>query len=341
MANPRFYSTNGPISLRKLADISGAEIGKGADPEAEFVDVRALFEAGPEHVSFLDNKRYIDTFSQTKAGACIVHPDCADKAPKGLALLLSEQPYHAYAKVAQAFYPAPPPIDFRAPTAVIDKTASIGENCQIEAGAVIGARAEIGDNCHIGPLSVIGAGVVVGNDCIIEASVTVIHAIIADRVTIHAGVRIGQDGFGFAPGSDGHLKVPQIGCVYIEDDVSIGANTTIDRGSAADTVIGEGTKIDNLVQIGHNVKIGKHCIVVSQVGISGSTEIGDFVMIGGKVGIAGHLKIGSGARIAAMSGVMNHVEANATIGGAPAMPMREWLRSVAVFRRLAAKKNDG
>ena len=156
MANSRFYPEAKPMTLRELADVSGAEIREGADPEANFGDVRSLLEAGPDHVSFFDNKRYFDAFAQTKAGACIVHPDFADNAPPGLALLISTQPYHGYAKIAAAFYPPPPPSEARAATAVIDKTASIGENCRIEAGAVIGAGAEIGNNCHIGPLSVIG-----------------------------------------------------------------------------------------------------------------------------------------------------------------------------------------
>lgn len=342
MADSRFYPEAKPMTLRELADVSGAEIGKGADQETKFIDIRALFDAGPEHVSFLDNKRYLDIFTQTQAGACVVHPDHADKAPEGTALLLSTQPYNAFAKVAAAFYPVPPPHESRASSAVIDKTATIGENCRIEAGAVIGAGTEIGNNCRIGPLCIIGDGVILGNDCNIEASVTLTHTIIENRVSVHPGARIGQDGFGFAPSPEGHLKIPQLGRVLIGDDVDIGANTTIDRGSAADTVIGAGTKIDNLVQIAHNVKIGKNCIIVSQAGISGSTEIGDFVMIGGKAGIAGHLKIGDGARIAGKAGVMNHVVDGATIGGFPARPMREWLRGVAILKRFATKtKNDG
>ena len=338
MADPRFHSASGPFSLKELAELAGASIGDGADPEAEFVDVKSLGEAGPEHVSFLDNKRYVKNFSKSRAGACLVHPDHGNAAPKDMALLLSQEPYRAYAKVAAAFYPPEPPESGIAPSADIDKTAKIGKGCRIEPGVVIGQAAEIGPNCHIDVNTVVGRGVVIGKECAIGPNVSLAFCLIGERVSIHAGTRIGQDGFGFAPGQDGHLKVPQAGRVLIEDDVDIGANTTIDRGSGPDTVIGMGTKIDNLVQIAHNVKLGKHCMVASQVGISGSTEIGDFVMLGGQAGLAGHLKIGAGARIAAKCGVMGNVEAGATVGGFPARPLREWLRGVAVLRRLAQKK---
>ncbi len=326
--------------MEKLAAVAEARIGDGANPETEFVDVQPLSEAGPDHVSFLDNKRYLESFEKSRAGACLVHPDHASNAPEGMALLLTEEPYRAYARVAAAFHPPTAIKKHPAKSAVIDKTAKIGTGGRIDPGAFIGAKAEIGKNCRIGVNAVVGEGVVLGNDCVVGPCSSLTHCLIGNRVTIQAGARIGQGGFGFAPGPEEHLKVPQLGRVLIEDDVDIGANTTIDRGSGPDTVIGAGTKIDNLVQIAHNVKIGENCLIASQVGISGSTEIGNSVMLGGKAGLAGHLRIGDGARIAAKSGVMGDIEAGATVGGFPARPMREWLRGVAVLRRLAEKANE-
>lgn len=337
MADPRFYTAAGPFSLKDLAEVSGARIGEGADPAAMFVDVRALADAGAEHVSFLDNRRYVESFRKSHAGACLVHPDLAGKAPNRMALLLTEEPYHAYARVAHSFYPDQPVKPTVAKAATIDDTAGVGRGCRIEPGAMIGARAVIGADCHIGANATIADGVVVGAGCHIGAGASLAYCIVGARVIVHPGVRIGQDGFGFAPGAKGHIKVPQLGRVIIEDDVEIGANTTVDRGSGPDTVIGAGTKIDNLVQIAHNVKIGRNCIIVSQAGISGSTEIGDFVMIGGQAGITGHLRIGDGARIAGKSGVMRDLEPGAEVGGSPARPLRAWLREQAVLMRMTRK----
>jgi UDP-3-O-[3-hydroxymyristoyl] glucosamine N-acyltransferase len=338
MADPRFFAKAGPFTLAELARRCGAELAAGVDPAAMVHDVAALDAADSGHISFLDNKKYIPAFIASRAGACIVHPDMAPKAPRGMALLLTADSYRAYALVARAFYPPAVPEPWISPDAAIDPTAVLGEGVRVEAGAVIGAKAEIGPRCCIGPNAVIGPGVVLGEDCLIGASASLSHSLIGNRVNIYPGARIGQDGFGFAMGPQGHLKVPQLGRVVIEDDVEIGANSTIDRGAGPDTIIGAGCKIDNLVQIGHNVQLGRGCVIVAQVGISGSTRLGDFVAAGGQAGLTGHLEIGAGARIAAQSGVMRDIAPGETVGGAPAVRMSEWLRQSAVLGQLARKK---
>jgi UDP-3-O-[3-hydroxymyristoyl] glucosamine N-acyltransferase len=218
-------------------------------------------------------------------------------------------------------------------SAHIDPAAKIEEGAHVGPFAVIGARAEIGRGTIIGPSAVVGPDTRIGRDCSIGAGATVIHALIGDRVVIHAGARIGQDGFGFVPGTKSHAKVPQIGRVIIQDDVEIGANTCIDRGSIRDTIIGEGSKIDNLVQIAHNVVVGRHCLLAAHVGISGSSTLGDFVALGGRVGLAPHLTIGAGAQIAAGSGLMHDVPPGERWAGFPAQPAKEWMRAIAIFRR--------
>jgi len=338
MADSRFFPLAGPFTLGQLAEISGATLVGGADPGVVLTAVAPLDSAGPGEISFLDNRKYAEAFEASKAGACIVSAEMVERAPQGMLLLLAKDPYRAYARVAQAFHPSPAPEPWVAPTAWIDSSAIVGEGCRIEPGAVVYARAEVGRRCRIGANAVIGEGVVLGDDCVVGANATVSHAIVGTKVNIYPGARIGQDGFGFAMGPEGHLKVPQLGRVIIGDGVEIGANTTIDRGAGPDTVIGAGSMIDNLVQIGHNVQMGRGCVIVSQVGISGSTRLGDFVAAGGQAGITGHLRIGSGARIAAQSGVMRDVPPGETVGGAPAVPMTEWLRQSALLGKMGRRK---
>lgn len=338
MADARFFEVSGPFTLSELAEIAAAEIAGDGDPAASFTDVAPLETAGPSDVSFLDNKKYTGVFSESRAGACLIRPELKSRAPAGMALLVTSDPYRAYARVASAFYPVAAPAGEVSAAATVDATAVVGEGCAIEAGAVIGPRAEIGRGCRIGANAVIGAGVVLGEGCVIGPCASLTYCIVGDRAILHSGVRIGQDGFGFALGPGGHEKVPQLGRVIIGNDVEIGANTTIDRGAGPDTVIGDGTKIDNLVQIAHNVQLGRGCIVVSQVGISGSTKVGDFVMMGGQAGLTGHLTIGSGARIAAQSGVMRDVEPGAVMAGSPALTARDYWRQVALVTSLTKKK---
>jgi UDP-3-O-[3-hydroxymyristoyl] glucosamine N-acyltransferase len=220
---------------------------------------------------------------------------------------------------------------------LVHPTARLEEGVVVEPGAVIGREAQIGRGTTIAAGAVVGYRVAIGRGCYIGPGASVTHALVGDRVLLHAGVRIGQDGFGFAMGPGGHLKLPQVGRVIIQDDVEIGANSCVDRGALKDTIIGEGTKIDNLVQIGHNVVIGRHCVIVGQTGISGSTELGDYVVMGGQSGAVGHIKIGTGAQIAGGAHPKNDVPAGARMGGTPAVPMLEYGRQVAALRRLGKR----
>ena len=340
MADPRFFLSRGPFSLAELAKIAEARIAEGADPARRIRDIASLEAADADAISFLDNRRYLAALAASRAGACLIHPALADRAPNGMALLLHEKPYRAYARVAAAFHPETRPAPGVHASAAVDATARCGADVHVGACAVIGARAEIGDRCRIAANAVIGAGVVLGADCVIGAGAALSHAIIGARVSIYPGVRIGQDGFGFAMDPAGHLKVPQLGRVIIGDDVEIGANTCIDRGTSDDTMIGTGCIIDNLVQIGHNVRLGRGCVIVAQVGISGSTRLDDFVVIGGQGGLAGHLAIGRGAQIAAQSGVHKDIPAGTAVGGSPAVPIVEWRRQVATLGRLARRRAD-
>jgi UDP-3-O-[3-hydroxymyristoyl] glucosamine N-acyltransferase len=338
MADPRFFTRAGPFALAQLAEVAGARLADPGTAERQFADVAPLDTAGADDVSFLENRRYAAAFAASRAGACIVHPDMAGRAPDGMALLLHEEPYAGYARIAGAFYPEHPVVAGVDPTARVAPSARLGDGVCVETGAVIGAEVEIGARTAIGCNCVIGAGVRIGEDCRIADNTTISHCLIGARVVIHPGAAIGQRGFGWALSAAGHLPVPQLGRVVIEDDVEIGANCTIDRGAGPDTVIGAGCKIDNLVQIGHNVRLGRGCIIVSHAGLSGSTTLGDYVMVGGQAGLAGHLTVGNGAKIAAQSGVMRDIEAGVEVCGAPAVPVKQFFRQVAAVQRLANKK---
>jgi UDP-3-O-[3-hydroxymyristoyl] glucosamine N-acyltransferase len=291
----------------------------------------------------MQNQKFAAQFAATHAGICLTTEKFAAKAPAHLALLITPAPYRAFVAVAQALYPGAmrPSSLFEAsgvsPGALVHPSARLESGVVIDPAAVIGPRAEIGGGTVIAPGAVIGPDVRIGRECVIGAGATIVHALIGDRVIIHPGVRIGQDGFGYLPGAAGHGKVPQVGRVVIQDGVEIGANSTIDRGAIRDTVIGEGTKIDNLVQIAHNVEIGRHCVLAAYTGISGSCSIGDYVMMGGRVGITDNVTIGAGAMIAAGSGVMSNIPSGEKWGGAPAQPARDWLKANAALRRLARR----
>lgn len=334
MADPDFFKKASGFTVRQIADMTGCRILEGVDESRYLQDVAALNVAGEKELSFFDNVKYRDAFKDTKAGACFISEKNCAFAPDGVILLISAAPYTAYARAASAFYPEQRPAAGINQQACVDENASLGEGSCVEAGAIIKSGAVIGKNCWIESGAVIGENVRLGDHCRIGANATVSHALIGNSVRLYPGVRVGQDGFGFAIDPTGFVKVPQLGRVIIEDYCEIGANTTIDRGSGPDTVIGRGTWIDNLVQIGHNVRIGKGCVIVSQVGISGSTELEDFVVLGGQAGLAGHLKIGKGARIGAQSGVIRDVPAGEEHLGMPSVPSKQFMRQAALLARM-------
>jgi len=299
--------------------------------------IAPLQSAGPALISFLDNRRYLEQLRSTRAGAVIVRSDMLDAVPPGCVPLVTSEPYAAWARIAALFHPAPAVQPGIHPSAIIDPAAHISSAAQIGPLVVIAARAEIGPGVRIDAGAVIGEAVVIGPDCRIGPLASISHAILGSRVYVYAGARIGQEGFGFATTPDGFLTVPQLGRVLLEDDVEVGANSAIDRGSAQDTVIGAGTRIDNMVQIGHNVRTGRCCVIVAQAGISGSTVLEDFVTVAAQAGLTGHLRIGRRARIGAQAGVMADVDTGADVVGSPAEPVREFFRGVVTLRKLSRK----
>ncbi len=338
MADPRFFQRAGPFPLRLLAELAGARLADPATGDMEIEDVAPLNSAGAGNLTFFDNPKYLAQYRETRAAACVTAEKHAGKAPAGLALLLSTAPYGAYARIAQAFYPPAPVHPGRHPTAVVHETAVLGEDVWIGANAVVEAGARIGAGSSIGACTVIGPNVEIGERCRIAPNCTLSHCLVGDRVTLHPGVRIGQDGFGFHPDPAGHVKVPQLGRVRIGEECEIGANTTIDRGAGPDTVIGPGTWIDNLVQIGHNAETGRGCILVAQSGLSGSSRLGNFVAVAAQSGVAGHLSMGDGAQLAAQSGAMRDIPAGETWGGSPAMPLKRLFRNLRTLEKLSEQK---
>lgn len=346
MSAPFFFKQGRGLSVREIAALAGAELHQphqGADLDRRITGIAALDRASPSDLAFFDSSKYLEQATTTDAGACLTTQRFAASLPARVSILRVAEPYRAFVEVARALFPDAlrPSSLFEAsgvaPGAHVHPSARLENGVTVDPGAVIGARAEIGAGTVVAAGAVVGPGVCIGRDCSIGANVSIVHALIGDRVIIHPGCAIGQDGFGFVRAPKGAHKVPQVGRVIIQDDVEIGANSTVDRGAIRDTVIGEGTKIDNLVQIAHNVLIGRHCLLAGQVGISGSSTVEDGVIMGGQAGVADHLTVGAGAMLAAKAGLMNNVPPGARWAGTPAKSGKQWFREIATLERLAAK----
>jgi UDP-3-O-[3-hydroxymyristoyl] glucosamine N-acyltransferase len=343
MAELLFFEPPAGLTLAEIVSLTGATARGGAPLDRRITNIAPLDQAGPSDLAFLDRPRFVDDLKATRAGICLLAARFVEHAPPDVGVLISSQPYRAFVEVTRRLFPSA-----LRPSSLFDATgvaagahvhprARLESDVTVDPGAVIGPRAEIGARTRIGATAVIGPGVRIGRECCIGTGASVTHCLIGDRVIVHPGSRIGQDGFGYVMDRGGHVKVPQIGRVIIQDDVEIGAGTTIDRGANRDTVIGEGTKIDNLVQVGHNVVIGRHCILVAQTGIAGSVTLGDFVVLGARVGVNNHVKIGEGAQIAAVSVVHGDVPPGARWGGIPAKPLKVWFREMTLLEQMAAR----
>lgn len=337
MIDKSFYKNNGPLTLGQVAEMTGSILVDTSKANEAIDDIATMEKAGHNEICFFYDRKAKARAGEIKAKACITTEDLKDFVADGVIVLISSDPKWAFLKLNQALYSEYKPEMSIAATASIDKTASIGRNCFIGENVVIEEDAVIGDNCRIEHNAVIARGCRIGNNCRIGVGAYISYCEMGDDCYVYSGARIGCDGFGFNFKQGRHVRIPQIGRVIIGHDVEIGANACIDRGAMDDTVIGDGCRIDNLVQIAHNDVLGRGCVVVAQVGIAGSCTLGDYVVLGGQVGLADHLNIGSGAQIAAQSGIMRDVEPGAVVMGSPAVPFKDFMRQVSFLQKNSKK----
>ena len=344
MSDPVFFAPSRRFTAGEIAALTGAELRTPELADNAVTGLAPADRGGSGTLVFVEGRRNAGLIAGVEASALLCSADIAPSAGNGIAVLVSSHPQRDFATVGRLMFPAasrPGPVTGEtglSPAAHIHPQALVETGAIVEAGAVIGPDAQVGSGTVIAPNAVIGPSCRIGRDGYVGPGVTIQHALLGNRVIVHAGARIGQDGFGYVLGRAGLEKMPQLARVVIQDDVEIGANTTIDRGTLSDTVIGEGTKIDNLVQIAHNVRIGRSCVLAAHCGLSGSVTLGDGVMLGGRVGIADHLTIGSLAQVAAAAGVMTDIPAGERWGGMPAQPMKEMMREIALVRSMARGK---
>jgi UDP-3-O-[3-hydroxymyristoyl] glucosamine N-acyltransferase len=344
MADPRFFENLGPFTLAQICEKAGIGVPVGADGAREFFDLADLAGSDDRHLTFFSgNFSRRDAFASSRAGACLVPAKGKrPEAPKNMIVLESAAVSLSFAAVAAMFYPEHSQPIWPKDAPAISPLARIGRDVRLGAGVAIGAGAEIGEGTRIAPGTVIGPGVAIGRNCEIGANVTISHSYVGDRVIILPGAQLGQPGFGFAASDNGYAKIPQLGRVIVQDDVEIGSCTTIDRGALRDTVIGEGSKLDNLVMIAHNCQIGRNCVIAGQVGLAGSVVLEDGVVLAGQVGLGDHSRVGAGARMGARSGTGSavYLEGGIDYGGAPAKPVREWAREIHALARLGKQRRQ-
>lgn len=321
------------FTAKQIADFINGKVE--GDANAAVNTFAKIEEGAPGALSFLSNPKYTHYIYSTKSSIVLVNNDVVLEEPVHTTLIRVDNAYECIAKLLQLYQASMPVKKGIDPLAFVSPTAKVGEDCYVGAFAYIGDNAVLGNGTQVFPHAYIGDNVKVGAKCLIKPNVTVYHGcVIGDNVTIHAGSVIGADGFGFAPNSDGYDKIPQIGIVTIEDNVEIGANTCVDRSTMGSTIVRKGVKLDNLVQVAHNVEIGENTVMSAQVGIAGSTKIGAWCMFGGQVGIAGHSTIGDKTFLGAQSGVPGNIKGNETLIGTPPMEPKAYFKSQAIFRRL-------